>query len=512
MNTSVAFVPDHLGRSPADPWRRAALLALGAVLLVASQMRGAAGLLAWLAPAPWLHYLRQTHGWRSRLLFSAVLVGGWTATTLKIVTAPLPVGFCLFGVGIAIFSLAGYLAWDFARRRTSEGLATLVFPAAMAVLEWLQSLTPLGTWGGAIYTQVDDLPFLQVASLVGGVGGGFFVNWVAAGVESAWADRWGRPRGGVERILLRGWLPLIGVALLHVGGTWRLQRPFPGASIQAAAIGTSATFGASPTIPDAPEQARIVDSMLEDSRRAARNGAQIAVWTEAAALVLPEEEPAFVKRAAATAADASIHIVAAYILLTRRDPLNYENKFVWLTPAGTVDHAYLKHHPVPGEPAPAGTSSTRIVEIGPVRASGAICYDYDFPALALAHGQRDVGLVALPASDWRGIDPLHTQMAAVRAIEAGLSIVRSTRFGLSAAIDGHGRLRAWHSSFEGGDRVLMATLPAIRVQTIYGSLGDWPMLGFAVVLLLVLAHGMTRAPHRERARKEWARNTGGPSR
>jgi apolipoprotein N-acyltransferase len=58
--------------------------------------------------------------------------------------------------------------------------------------------------------------------------------------------------------------------------------------------------------------------------------------------------------------------------------------------------------------------------------SGALCYDYDFPALAAQHGSLGVDLVALPSSDWRGIDPIHTQMAAVRAIEQGVSIVRST--------------------------------------------------------------------------------------
>jgi apolipoprotein N-acyltransferase len=102
----------------------------------------------------------------------------------------------------------------------------------------------------------------------------------------------------------------------------------------------------------------------------------------------------------------------------------------------------------------------------------ALCYDYDFPQLAAEHGAHAADLVALPSSDWRGIDPIHTQMAAVRAIEQGISIVRSTRFGLSAGIDPHGRLRAWSSSFDAPDRVTIIDLPRRGTPTLYRRTGD----------------------------------------
>jgi apolipoprotein N-acyltransferase len=124
------------------------------------------------------------------------------------------------------------------------------------------------------------------------------------------------------------------------------------------------------------------------------------------------------------------------------------------------------------------------------RAGGAICYDYDYPGMGLEHARLGVGIVALPSSDWRGIDPIHTQMAALRAIEGGFSLVRSTRFGLSGAIDAHGRLRARRSSFDGGDRVLVAELPARPTPTLYGRVGDalaWACLAYLVALLAVIA-------------------------
>ena len=71
--------------------RPAFVLGLGCVLIFAANFRWGVGVVAWIAPVPLLRYLRLTRGWRSRLAFGAALCAAWIATTLKIVTAPLPV-------------------------------------------------------------------------------------------------------------------------------------------------------------------------------------------------------------------------------------------------------------------------------------------------------------------------------------------------------------------------------------------------------------------------------------
>jgi apolipoprotein N-acyltransferase len=123
-------------------------------------------------------------------------------------------------------------------------------------------------------------------------------------------------------------------------------------------------------------------------------------------------------------------------------------------------------------------------------ASLAICYDYDFPALARTHARSGAGLVAIPSSDWRGIDPIHSEMAAMRAIEGGFSIARATRFGLSAGVDAHGRLRGQQSTNESREPYVMVSLPTTPVATPYAALGNWvlaplfALLGWAASVLV----------------------------
>jgi apolipoprotein N-acyltransferase len=154
---------------------------------------------------------------------------------------------------------------------------------------------------------------------------------------------------------------------------------------------------------------------------------------------------------------------------------------------GVIDYTYHKHQPVPGEPSEKGKEPLKVFEIANTKVSGAICYDYDFPYLAREIGQLKADIVAIPSSDWRGIDPLHSQMAAFRAIEQGHSVLRSTRFGNSAAITPYGEIIAQMSSFDNNDRILMAHLPVKGMTTLYSIIGDsfvFVCIGFIIFFLI----------------------------
>ena len=75
------------------------------------------------------------------------------------------------------------------------------------------------------------------------------------------------------------------------------------------------------------------------------------------------------------------------MVLIEETPLRLENKYVWFAPNGEVLDTYHKHHPVPGEPSIRGSAPLRTVDRPYGRAAGAICYDYDFPSMAAAHGR-----------------------------------------------------------------------------------------------------------------------------
>jgi apolipoprotein N-acyltransferase len=182
-----------------------------------------------------------------------------------------------------------------------------------------------------------------------------------------------------------------------------------------------------------------------------------------------------------------VFIVAAYVVPLSESPMKYENKYLFFDSAGAVLYTYHKHQPVPGEPAVKGTEPLKVFPLSGMQAGSVICYDYDFPYLAKAFGDLGADLVADPSSDWRGIDPLHTRMAAFRAVEQGHSILRSTRYGLSAAITPYGEFTAQMSSFDTHNKIMMAWLPVKGITTIYSVVNDifiYICIGFIFVFII----------------------------
>jgi apolipoprotein N-acyltransferase len=469
------------------PWL---LLAAGAALIVLANLRWQVGALAWLAPLPLLAYLRASDGRRARVAFSLALLGAWILATLKIVTPPMPSLLAVaFGLPVGLFHLAPYLAWDRLRRRQPAWRAALAFAAMAVVCEWAQwRLTPLASWGAAAYTQLGDLPLLQLASLFGPSGIGLLLYWLPAAAEAAIAAR---GRDGTVRALA---VAVAAVAGAHAFGAARLAAHDDGASVRVAAVGTDATVAGLP-LPDAARRRRDDDALFARSAAAARAGARVVVWTEAATVVPVDEEAALVERGRALARAEQIELVLAYIVPVQLAPLRLDNKYQWIRPDGSVDHVYRKHQPVPGEPSLRGTGAPGVVATAAGRASGAICYDYDFPWLARAQAQLGVDLVALPSSDWRGIAPLHTEMASLRAIEGGFSLVRSARFGRSAIYDRFGRARG-ELDDGAGERVLIASLPRHGAPTLYARTGDLLVWLCMIFILLTGAASRSRSADR----------------
>lgn len=213
--------------------------------------------------------------------------------------------------------------------------------------------------------------------------------------------------------------------------------------------------------------------------------------------VMPEEEKEWINSIKELAAELNITLVASYVTPISLSPLKYENKYQFIDSLGNITHSYLKHQPVPGEPAVQGTTPLKVVDVKGTKIGAAICYDYDFPYLAKGYGKLGADMVIVPSSDWRGIDPLHTEMAAFRAVEQGHSVLRSTRFGLSAAISPYGEMVSQMSSYDDHNKIMYAQLPSKGVTTLYSKIQDsfiYLSMGFLLFFMVITVQSNSRKP------------------
>ncbi len=453
-------------------------LALGTALLALGQVRCGVGLLAWTAPIPFLVFLGRTSGWRSRLTLIGVLCVAWSLAAAKYITPPLPYSLIVLnGVSYGVVNGVGYLVWDRLRRGLPAYLSNLAFPAIHIGLEWLQyRFTPLASNGAAAYTQLENLPYLQFAAVFGIAGLSFLMYWFAAVAADALVAR---RLARIQTALVLGI-----IVLVNIGGAIRIGYPVEQETVRVATVGTDFMWFGGP-LPSDEEQRNIERTLFERTESAAESGAKLIVWNEVSTIVDAEDESRFIARAKEIARGHGIHLVMSYLAPVQPEPLLVKNKYTWVGPAGDLLDTYLKHKPLPGEPSIPGDGNAKVIETDFGRVTGAICYDFDFPQIGLDRASKGADIVFVPSSDAWGVDPFHTQIAAVRAIEGGYSVVRSTRMGLSAAIDPHGRIRGWLSTNETSERILLATIPNKSFRTIYSMIGD-SLVYAALVFLLAL--------------------------
>jgi apolipoprotein N-acyltransferase len=458
-------------------------------------------------PATWLAFALLLHATRSLSVgtgFLSLLVVSFAALAVGNRGIFPMTGAPYFGV-IAFCSVVMTLPFAvdrFLLGRLSGVGFTLIFPAAFVAAEFLKSrMAPAATWGSIAYTQYGYLPVMQLAALAGIWSVTFAITWFASTAEWAWSRQfdWNTVRtpllvcGGVlGSLLLAG---AVRVALAETEGrTMRvatLNRPVdlfvPGEM-------TRITEGRvrSGDLPQVRNKLNQLHTwFLDGSRREARAGARLIAWPEANLLVLRNDEPAFLERAKRLAADEQIYLAMGIASIQPGEPLPFENKLVIVDPSGTIVVNYLKTHPVSGweeSIMKRGDGLVPVVATPLGRLASAICFDADFPDFIRQAGQAQADLMIVVANESKAYKELHVQMAAFRAIENGMPMVRPAASGISSAIDPWGRMLAFADYFAPGDRTMTAQVPIGRARTLYPYVGD--LFAWSCVVALVVSMGL----------------------
>lgn len=460
-------------------------LLVGCVLLVLAGLRWSVPVAVWLAPVTLIRFYRTQDRWYK----AAVALPFLVAATFVCFTGSWDDLGLVAEIGLSALialPLVAALCADrlVSRRIGGTVLATLVYPAVYVVIEFLLSLSPVGTSISIAVTQFDAKPLLQLASVTGIWGIPFLIGWFASTVNALWEPEFNLKQAARPVAVF----VVCFVLILTLGGA-RLALAAPSSEtvrIGAVAVEQQRDYWAAIIDLGTPEdRAHAYDDELQaleeglfaGSERAARQGAKVVFWSEANAILHPDGEGAFLERAAAFAKEHQVYFVPAVVVLKVGQTYG-DNKLVMIEPSGEIAYTYVK---TKSWYQTDSDGIIRAVDTPYGRIATAICFDMDFPAFIRQAAKKDVDIMLVPAFDWQGIKSFHTQVGLLRAVENGFSAVRQVNEGTSMAVDAHGNVLAYQDFFTTADRVMIADLPTQGVQTVYGALGDW--FAYAAVLL-----------------------------
>ncbi|KAA6461867.1 hypothetical protein DYQ86_09460 [Acidobacteria bacterium AB60] len=431
--------------------------------------------LVWVAPLPLLLVAPVVRGWEALgaawIARSAAMLVFWQYW--RGIMLPLWLSVAMVALAGACFALAVMAYRSFAVKGYAW-LAALAFPVVSVAEEYLLSLWQ-GTFGNTGYTQLKNLPVLQLAAISGLWGIGFAVTLfgavVAAVVHAAPRQR---ARLGIAFAAFYVCVFSFGELRLH-------KTPD---ALHSVVVGLVESHAGADMFPrDARSMMDLLQRYAGQAQVLADRGAQIVVLPEMTGLVVdPGMTNGLLKdQLLSPAADgvfeeaarrAHVQILLGVEHATERGSFNEGRLY---SAAGTIETVYRKHHLVPvleGRTSPGDGISVLSQPAGEIGIE--ICRDMDYPELARRYGHRQVGLILAPAWD-QGVDALwHGHMSLMRAVEDGFTLVRDAKVGFLTASDDRGRILAEESAVGGNAlHTMLVSVPVRHDATVYQAWGDW---------------------------------------
>lgn len=370
---------------------------------------------------------------------------------------------------LAILGLPAYLALYYgfatflARLIWTDGLTRLfALAGAMGLAEWLRSTLFTGfPWNAIGYSMMPFPTMMQSVSLVGIDAMNTLAVLIFATPALIFTGRGGRAAAGLALILLGAHIGFGAYRLNHDDGTTqatsrtvRIVQPYID---QAAKI-------------DNGERTRIFEEHLKLTTEKPQDGGKrpdYVVWPETSIPFILTQNPDALVRIADALEDGQILIAGA--VRTENDgagtPTRYYNSAYMIDSQGQIVGASDKVHLVPfGEYLPFESFWTKLglnaIAAFPGGYSAApryqhltapdgakflplICYEVIFPDESAAEAAGADAIVNLTNDGWFGYTPgpwQHFHQARIHAVETGLPIIRNSNSGISAIIDGHGRI------------------------------------------------------------------------
>jgi apolipoprotein N-acyltransferase len=434
----------------------------------------------WLAPLPVLLLAPRLRAWEA---FTVALIARALAGALDfwqylrhVVQFQVWIVLLMILVPAASFALAIAL-YRGLLRRGSPWLAILAFPVTIVAAEYLFSLSQ-GSLENTGYTQLENLPILQLAAIAGLWGISFSVHLLPAAVAAVVAAPV-KPRLCIAAALAAFYVCALSYGVLRLYTT-----PQASNSVLVGLVETHAGPDIFP--PDAPTSIALMRKYASQVQSLAARGAQFVVFPEMSALI---PDPTLAKIDSLfqqTARDAHVQVLVGILHITNYGVYN-EGRFY----SASGETVYRKHHLVPTWES-RSTPGTEIAVLpqSAGRIGIEICRDMDYPELGRRYAKQQVGLVLAPAWDQGlGVDAAwHGHLSLMRGVESGFTMVRDAKVGLLTASDDRGRILAEQPTrSDGGLTTMLASVPVRHDFTLYQVWGDW----FAWIDLAALAALLT---------------------
>jgi len=367
--------------------------------------------------------------------------------------------------------------------------AGLIFASGITAFDFITSLfSPSGTISSFAYTQITNLPVIQIASITGIWGITFLLSIVPASIASIWYYRQNH-RPYITAFLV----PVILLIVVTAFGVCRLYWPSQETSIKIGVVAEPMTleqYIAVRTNKDPKLVSDTIQRYTRDIGILSQSGTQVVLLPEKTFTLSSQYD--LLQSLGTAAKHNNIYLIAG---MNSQNSERLSNSAFVFSPSGEVLLKYDKQHLLQhSEDSYTPGNSLKVVKTSSMGIWGiAICKDMDFTHPALDYSQQGINIMFVPALDFHDDGWTHGRVAIMRGVEGNYTVARAGQWGLLTLSDSNGRIIAMKSTDASPDEALL--IGEVKLgsgYSVYSQLGDWfgwtSLIAFSLSLILLFSH------------------------
>lgn len=403
-----------------------------------------------------------------------ILAASYPMDLVKILLCEIFAGAIAFAIVLSVFR--------YITIRYNHWLTSLVFASGLTAYEFIVSLFSRGGSVSSIaYTQITNIPVIQIASVTGIWGITFLLSIVPAGIALAWHYR--KNHQLCTKALL---LPVGLLSLTMIFGVCRLSMPLQQPSIKVGSAAEPMTleeYISVATNKDSQKVSEVIQRYTRDIEKLSQSGAKVVLLPEKTLTLSSQQD--LLQKLTDTANQNKVYLIAG---LSSQDNENFYNSAFVFSPSGERLLRYDKQHLLPPfENKYTPGNSLGIVNTPSMGTWGIeICKDMDFTYPALEYSQQGISLMFVPALDFHSDGWTHGRIAIMRGIEGNYAVARAGQWGLLTLSDSRGHIIEMKPTDASANAtLLLGDLTLGTGKSIYSQLGDW--FGWSCVVIFILS-------------------------
>ena len=344
-----------------------------------------------------------------------------------------------------------------------------IFPLIVSFTEYILSFYSFSNNNLYSYSQLDNIPLLQIISLFGT----FFLSFIITLFSSVldYGILIYKKENKIPKCI-HYYITLI--IIIYLYGGIILLLPYNKETMRAVSVmGVSQPYYVrheKDILPLNKYYEYINDSM----KKAKDINADFISYAERAFAVFEDDKNILLEQVINYVKKYNINtLLSLDIRYTMNEIRNKENMNIFIDSKGNILYEYTKHNLIPfvEDDYIPSSKPLKVLDTDFGKMSTVICYDINYPMFINSLSRNHIDILIVPSWDYPGVAEFQSKEARYKAIEGGFNLIKNTANGVVIASDYKGRKLSYYSGESCQDYFIITELYKHGVKTLYSYIG-----------------------------------------